>query len=57
MDRILFQSLPYFVARIFVTTIGMMGFTAYSAYRSGCVESMVLNGVCASDPKVDKWFK
>lgn len=55
----------FFWKRVFpVLFYGMLGlalvsgaFTGYSAYKAGCLQSMALNGVCASNPQIDKWFK
>jgi hypothetical protein len=29
----------------------------YVAYRAGCLQSMILNGVCLSDPTIDGALK
>lgn len=45
------------VALGFVAVIVMMLATVHYAHKAGCIESMILNGVCLSDPRIDKAVK
>ncbi len=45
------------VALIFALAIVMALATGYAAIKAGCVQSMLLNGVCLSDPTLDGALK
>ena len=45
------------VKAIFALAFVMMLGTAYAAYKAGCVQSMLLNHVCLSDPTLDGALK